>query len=44
MNLTGQVVKKVKMEQTIETIDVSNLTSGIYIVTDGANVKRFIKR
>lgn len=44
LNLTGQVVKQVKMEQTIETIDVSNLTSGIYIVTDGANVKRFIKR
>ena len=44
MNLTGQVVKQIKMEQTIETIDVSNLTSGIYIVTDGTNVKRFIKR
>lgn len=44
MSLTGQEVLEIKMEQTIETIDITGLSAGIYIVSDGKNVKRFIKR
>jgi len=44
INVTGQVVNSFSMEETIETVDISTLAPGMYIVTDGVNQKRFIKR
>lgn len=43
-NATYQLVKSVKMEETIERVDLSDLPAGVYMVTDGTHSKRFIKK
>lgn len=41
-NITGQVVRSFSMTETIETVDISDLAPGVYLISDGVNQKRFI--
>ncbi len=41
-NSIFQPVKSVKMDETIERVNVSDLPAGVYMVTDGTHSKRFI--
>ena len=43
INTAGLVVKKVNLDQAQNTIDVSNLTSGMYFITNGYTKGKFIK-
>lgn len=41
-NITGQVVRSFSMTETIETVDISDLAPGVYLISDGVHQKRFI--
>ncbi|MCQ2351837.1 MAG: DUF1939 domain-containing protein, partial [Paludibacteraceae bacterium] len=38
----NQLVKSVRMENTIERVDISDLHTGVYMVTDGSHTKKLI--
>ena len=41
-NIMGQNVKSVKAHAGINTIDVSNLTPGVYFMNIGENTQKFV--
>jgi hypothetical protein len=47
LNIEGQLVKKLNTEKGNTTIDISDLTKGMYILksksADGIEIKKFIK-